>query len=101
MSEPESPYIHTLFQLHVRSPRAPHEIEQAFLNTFSSLDGRIVLEALFDKTCMKQMASERDMGRHDLFLEILDMMARGEVALRRSEGWIYDRPTDHPHGSPA
>lgn len=96
MSEEESPYIHTLAQLHLRTKRTPEEIATAFLDTFTSLNGRVVLEALFDAWGLTQIANERGIGKHDALLEVLDMMAQGHTYRQRGEGWIHERPnSDH------
>jgi hypothetical protein len=92
MSEPESPYVGSLFQFHVRVKRPDDEIAEAFLECFSSPHGRIVLESLFDAWCMRPIEDDLGRGMHAAFLLILDTMAQGEdVRRQRARGYTNGR----------
>jgi hypothetical protein len=84
--EARQPWLDGSFAFHRKSRYGLEQKALAFAEVFNGPVGRIVMEALFDAVCMTQMATERDLGKHDLWLYINETIAVGEaIQARRTQ----------------
>jgi hypothetical protein len=80
-----SPWLQGAIRYHQLPRREAAQIYAAFRECFTSPAGQIVMDELYRVVCCTQLASARDLGKHDLWVYILDAMQQGE-ALREGRG---------------
>jgi hypothetical protein len=88
MSESEGTYTAPWVskRYHDFGHRTRDEILLAYLSCFSSPAGQIVMDDLYQSICGRQMMGERDIGRHDFWIYILEALQEAERLLRQVEG---------------
>jgi hypothetical protein len=79
VSEREERYVK---RYHDFGHRSREDILIAYLQCFSSPAGQIVMDDLYQSICGRQMMGERDIGKHDIWIFILDAMQEAERLLK-------------------
>jgi hypothetical protein len=73
------PWIEGAKRYHQLPRREPAQVYAAFRECFTSPAGQLVMDELYRVVCCTQLATVRDLGKHDLWVYILDAMQQGEL----------------------